>query len=70
MSYADELAGLKLRLVTDPDRRDTVKRRIGEVESAMAVEPQEPQEPVETAVEPRRVETAMKPPAKGRKPKG
>lgn len=39
MSYADELAGLNLRLITDPTRKDTVQRRIGEVEAAIAAEP-------------------------------
>lgn len=39
MSFADELAGLKQRLVTDPDRRATVERRIREVQDAIGALP-------------------------------
>ena len=50
MSYDDELTGLKLRLVTDPDRRDLVERRIGEVEAA--IKESSPAPVIETAVAP------------------
>lgn len=36
MSYDEELAGLEMRLKTDPSRRDTVERRISEVKAAIA----------------------------------
>lgn len=66
MSYADELAGLKMRLITDSgDRRATAERRIRDIEALIAAETVDVPETAEA--DHSEVETATMPaPRRGR----